>query len=213
MGRKHRIQQNEYAYHVTTRTNGRCFTLKKKANKIIGPILEEACIRYKTCVSHFKLMDNHYHMSISTPDANISEVMWFINNRIAKKMNWSLGTTGHFWGARFHSTIIDDEKYALRCMRYIYTNGVRAGLCRRASEDKKYGTFSYYAYGRMIDFSVTSDPIFMALGRRWATRRKEFRELMDLPLTDEELSSIRRGLRRRFYGSAEFMSKMKAKYG
>lgn len=212
MARKHRIQQNEYAYHVTTRTNGKCFTLKKWACRIIGVILELACLRYGAQIHNFKLMDNHYHMTITTPKANISEIMWFINNRIAKRMNKLLGTCGHFWGARFHATIIDNDKYALRCLRYVYTNGVRAGLCRRASEDRRYSTYRYYACGSKIDFTVANDPTFMAFGKSWGARRKEFRELMNMPLSDSELKSIRRSLRRRFYGSELFMNQMKAKY-
>ena len=106
-------------------------------------------------------------MKISTPDANI---MWYINNQIAKRYNWRMGVKGHLWGSRYISPIIAEDEYDARCVQYIYNNGVRAGMCASAEEDDQLSTFDFYARGKRMDFEVTEDDVFLLLGESRAER-------------------------------------------
>ncbi len=212
MGRPLRILQAEYPYHVTTRTNGRVFVFKKWTYKIIINVLVEAAKRFDVHIHHFKMMTNHYHLTLTTPIANISDILWFINNQIAKKYNRRMGITGHLWGERFHSTIIETDKHAVRCVIYLYTNGVRAGMCNRASEDEQLSTFEFYARGKKVEFIVTEDDVYLMLGKNRRERQEEFVRLVDQPMDEEEIEAIRSGLRKLFYGSADFVERMKARY-
>ncbi len=212
MGRPFRILQNEYPYHVTTRTNGRVFVFKKWTYKLIIKVLVEVTKRFDVQIHHFKMMTNHYHLTLKTPSANISEILWFINNQIAKRYNRRMGVTGHLWGERFHSTIIENALHALRCVIYLYTNGVRAGMCSRASEDEQLSTFEFYARGKKVEFIVTEDDVYLMLGNNRKERQEAFVQMVDQPMDDEEIKAIRSGLRKLFYGSADFVERMKARY-
>lgn len=65
---------------------------------------------------------------------DLSWFMWEINRRITVTYNKRQGTTGHFWGGRFKSKIIENERAPLRVMTYIEQNPVRAKLCERPSQ-------------------------------------------------------------------------------
>lgn len=212
MPRPHRIRQEEYPYHATTRTNGRALLFKKWTYKIIIGVLTEATRRYDVQIEHFKMMDNHYHIKLTTPSSNIDRVMWFINNQIAKRINRHNGVTGHLWGERYHATIVQNDDYAERCVRYIYNNGVKAGLCRRASEDERFSTFDFYAKGEKVEFTVTEDSVYLMLGEDRLERQAQFIAMMDAPANPMEIEAIRMGLKKMFYGSADFIEQMKARY-
>ena len=65
---------------------------------------------------------------------DLSWFMWEINRRIAVAHNHRHKTAGHFWGGRFKSKIIENEKALLKVMTYIEQNPVRAKLCQKPSE-------------------------------------------------------------------------------
>jgi putative transposase len=213
MPRHHRIQQNEFPYHVTTQTNAKRFVLKKWVYKIIIAVLNEASVKYNAHIHHFKLMDSHYHMKLQTPESNISTIMWYINNQIAKRMNKRSGSSGHVWGSRFSCSIVQDDKHALQCVKYIYNNGVRAGLCKQASEDPRLSSFEFYARGKKIEFTVVEDTVFLMLGINEQERRLNFVKVInEQQLSEVEINQIRKRLRKMFFGSADFIERMKARY-
>lgn len=164
MGRPARVLQDEFPYHITTRTAGRLLLFKIWTYVIIIQVLIEAQKRYNVLIHHFKMMHTHYHMLVTTQDKNISAFQWYVNNQIAKRINKKMNRKGHLWGERFFSTIISDEGYLAKCIRYIYMNGVRAGLCRRASEDAQFSTFDFYAGGKKVEFDVKEDEVYIASG-------------------------------------------------
>ena len=65
---------------------------------------------------------------------DLSWFMWEINRRIALAHNHKHESAGHFWGGRFKSKIIENEKALLKVMTYIEQNPVRAKLCQKPSE-------------------------------------------------------------------------------
>ena len=65
---------------------------------------------------------------------DLSWVMWDINMRIALAYNLLHKTTGHFWGARFKSKILEDDAALLAVCLYIEQNPVKAGICELPSE-------------------------------------------------------------------------------
>ncbi len=210
--RSWRIQQDEFPYHITTRTNGRKFRLTPATYEIFIAVLLEAIRRFAVQIHHFKLMDNHYHLIMQTTDANLSRAMQFINFQLARRINRLQHTTGHLWEQRFHATIIEDDTYAFACVRYLYQNGVRAGLCRRASADPRLSTFAFYARGVHIPFTVVADQFYLMLGVTPQERQKAFVAIMDAPITAGQSHIVQQGLRRTFFGSPGFERRMRRRY-
>lgn len=212
MPRNPRVQQSVFPYHITTKTAGQFFAFNKETYKIIIGVLVAALKLYPFQLHHFKMMHTHYHMIISTPHSNISKIMWFINNMIAKKINELMDRKGHLWASRFRSSIIDTNEYLGNAIGYIYLNGVRAKICMTAAEDKQLSTFEFYANGKKIDFDVVEDCVYLMWGSTPEIRQATFMSIFSAPRNEEEILAIRNGLRKIFYGSADFIKFMKSMY-
>ena len=119
-----------YTYHVSTRCVDQTYLLHKdELKKIVLNVVEKAKKKYDFYCFGFTIMDNHVHMIIQTPDKdNISIIMQVINKNIATQGNKALERTGHFWGARFHSTLIESEEQLINTLVYLNLNPVKAGL-------------------------------------------------------------------------------------
>ena len=65
---------------------------------------------------------------------DLSWYMWEVNLRMAKAYNRLHKTSGHFWGGRFKSKVLEDEAALLRVMTYIEQNPVKAGMCEVPSD-------------------------------------------------------------------------------
>ena len=119
-----------YTYHVSTRCVDQTYLLHKdELKKIALKVIEKAKKKYDFYCFGFTIMDNHVHMIIQTPDNdNISIIMQVINKNIATLGNQVLNRSGHFWGARFHSTLIESEEQLFNTLVYLNLNPVKAGL-------------------------------------------------------------------------------------
>lgn len=212
MSRALRIFQNEYPYHVVTRTNGRLFKFRPNTFKLFIKVLNEITTRFDARIQHFQLMSNHYHLKIHTPKENLNQIMHFLNGQIAKKLNQILGIKGHLWEERYRASIISSDAYAQTCVVYIYNNPVRAGLCERAGDSDLLSTYNFYAKGKRIDFTVFKDEIYLMLSNDEATRRKRFQRLIDMQIASEEVQSFKKMIGGPFIGSSDFIKRMRSKY-
>ncbi len=217
MARPARISQSEHPYHVSTRTNNKEYRFhQKKVQKALIASLAEVLMRaskiYEVQILHLVLMATHYHMIINTPLENISLFMQYVNARIAELFNKAQNRTGHLWGERFYSTIIDTAEYMKKVIRYIYGNPKKAGIVENPL-DYENSTICFYAFGRQAFVQVTEDGFFISLGDTPEERRQTFiREIIGIPMTSEEMEETRKGLRKRFYGGDEFTKTMQKKH-
>jgi putative transposase len=73
MARPLRIEFPGAVYHVTSRGNRREDIYTDDADRRHWlNIFGEVCARYKWCCHAYCLMDNHFHIVIETPEANLS---------------------------------------------------------------------------------------------------------------------------------------------
>ena len=68
---------------------------------------------------------------------DISWLMKFLNEGIARRANKEDDCTGHFWESRYKSQALLDEQAVLSCMAYIDLNPIRAGMAP-TPEDSDY---------------------------------------------------------------------------
>lgn len=138
MPRKLLIKTNEFPYHITNRSNNRDFFYVP--NELLWPIfincLNELRVQYKCKIHSFVLMSNHYHLIISTSEYNIGEAMKYFHREVARQANKLSGRINHFFGGRYKWSLICDELYYWNCVKYIFRNPIRAGLCSNVNEYK-----------------------------------------------------------------------------
>ena len=212
MSRPRRILQDEFPYHVCTRTNGRAFKFRKHTFKLFIKTLIDVVKKFDAKIEHFQLMSNHYHLKLRTPNANLHQIMHHLNGQVAARFNRLMGVTGHLWEKRYHSTIISNDEYAQNCVVYLYNNVVRAGMCETPEESEMLSSFEFYARGKKIEFIVTKDEVFLLLGDDAEERRRNFRAMFEKPLTPQMESSIRDLLHSHFCGPPEFITRMRDRY-
>jgi REP element-mobilizing transposase RayT len=87
---------------------------------------------FKFKLWNFCIMDNHFHFLI-TPEKgqSLSDILKWIKMVFAIRWNKKHNKTGHFWGDRFYSREIKDEKDFWTVYNYIDQNPVAAGLMQK----------------------------------------------------------------------------------
>ena len=73
-------------------------------------------------------MDTHYHVVAGARRVELSDGMHRLNGLHAQRFNRRHSRTGHLFGDRFASWLIEDEEYLGNACRYVLENPVRAGL-------------------------------------------------------------------------------------
>lgn len=116
-------------YHITSMDNqgDRIFFDDKDREKFLE-ILRRTKERYSSLLHAYALMENHYHLFLETPKANISQIMQNINISYTVYINKRHKRFGHFFQGRFKGIIVDKETYLIVLSRYIHLNLVRASM-------------------------------------------------------------------------------------
>jgi putative transposase len=133
MPRRKLLQQGLFPYHVTIRSNN------KDWFKI--PLFEMWELSYE-CLLHahkkvpvkihcFVLMNNHYHLLVTSPNSDLPRFMEYFNRRLSQRIRMSSGARNHKFANRYAATVVDSKAYLYSVYRYIYQNPVRAKLCQQ----------------------------------------------------------------------------------
>ncbi|MFC7337727.1 transposase [Haloferula chungangensis] len=77
------------------------------------------------------LMDNHYHLLVRTPEANLVDGMRWFQNTWTRRFNARHRLWGHLFGGRYKAIPAAGDGYFSRLVHYIHLNPVRAGLVKK----------------------------------------------------------------------------------
>jgi len=133
--------------------------------------------------------------------------MQYLNSRIAVRYNKLVGRSGHLWGGRYGSCIIDTDEYYLASVRYIYQNPLRAGIVTDLEEFDD-SSFQFYAFGNKVNMVLVDDHLVLRLNGNKRKIGEYFRVLVlndAIWISDHE---VKKGLRKMFFGSADFIQHM-----
>ena len=116
-------------YHVLNRGNYRADIFRgEKTKQAFLDCLAEACDKTGWRVHAWCLMSNHYHLAISTPQANLVEGMSWLQGTFAARFNGLREERGHLFQGRYKSLIVDPDGGVGPLCHYIHLNAVRAKL-------------------------------------------------------------------------------------
>ena len=71
-------------------------------------------------------MSNHYHLALSTPNANLVEGMRWLQGTISVRFNRFRGGHGHLFQGRCRSLVVESDGGPGPLCLYIHLNPVRA---------------------------------------------------------------------------------------
>jgi putative transposase len=144
MPRPLRLEFEDACYHVMNRGAGFRNIFEDKEHRLLFlEILAEAKQLYGIEIHAYCLMDNHYHLLLRTPRANLGRAMRHINGVYTQRFNRLVNSDGPLFRGRYKAIIVDDENYLLQVSRYIHLNPISAKLIKKI---EKYEWSSYSSY-------------------------------------------------------------------
>jgi len=135
MSRPLRIEYEGAWYHVMNRGIARqAIYLSDEHRYIFLDLLGEISKKFYIEIHAYCLMDNHYHLLMRTPIANLSKVMRHLDGIYTRRFNVSCNRDGSIFRGRYHAILIEGEQYLLQVSRYIHLNPVVANICDTPGE-------------------------------------------------------------------------------
>lgn len=105
-------------------------------------LLAELPERFGVRIHAWVLMDNHFHLQIETPEANLSAALQWLNVSHAAWFNRKFRRAGPLFQGRFKAELTDTEMWAAEVNRYIHLNPVRIaamGMGKRTQAESAAG--------------------------------------------------------------------------
>lgn len=126
MARPLRIQYPDAIYHVTVRGNERreIFRDARDRDSFLELLRQSASI-YQVRIFSYVLMENHFHLLLQTPLANLGEFMRHFNIGYTGYYNRRHHRAGHLYQGRYGSILVERGAYLSVLSRYIHLNPVR----------------------------------------------------------------------------------------
>lgn len=179
MTRPLRLEYSGAIYHVTSRGNAQAAIFLDDGDRdSFLTVLEDCIARFAWICHAYCLMDNHYHLIIETPDANLSVGMRQLNGVYTQRFNRRHGRVGHVFQGRFKAILVERESYLLELCRYVVLNPVRAKMVRDPSQ---YVWSSYLATMGSVPAPswLQTDWILSQFGKSRKVARKEYHDFVE----------------------------------
>lgn len=135
MARPLRLQFDGAIYHVTSRGNAREDIFDDDTDRhafleCLGKVVQ----RFHWLCHAYCLMDNHYHLVIETPEANLAKGMRQLNGTYTQRYNRRHRTVGHLFQGRYKAILIQRESHLQEVCRYVVLNPVRAKAVEKVEQ-------------------------------------------------------------------------------
>jgi putative transposase len=126
MARPLRIEVADGWHHVTARGNERRAIYREDGDRQrFVELLGEMAERFGLVVAVYVLMDNHFHLVLRTPLANLSRAVQWLNVSYSSWFNRRHRRSGHLFQGRFKSHLVDAGEWLGELTRYVHLNPVR----------------------------------------------------------------------------------------
>ena len=185
MPRKLLIRTADFPYHIVCRSRNRdWYDLPMKTMwKIALNSFAFAMEKYPVEINAFVLMSNHYHLLVTTPDANIDKFMFEFNRKFSELVRQNSGRINQIFGGRYEWSLVKDHYYLSTVYRYIYRNPVDAGIVAKV-EDFPYSSLNRFPFKLhdLLDYE-----------------REEQLKFFNEKKGENERGLIRKGMRRKFF--------------
>lgn len=159
MPRIARIVGIGYPHHIVQRGNNKekVFLDREDYKKYLS-LLEKYSVKKEVVILAYCLMPNHVHL-LAKPlgEECLSKMMQGITLCYTQYFNRKNSRTGRLWECRYHSTIVDEERYLWVVSRYIEKNPVRANIVKKA-EHYFYSSAKAHILG--VNDALLKEPLF-----------------------------------------------------
>ena len=202
MGRPLRIEFANATYHVMSRGNRREAIVRDDPDRCRWRDgVERVAERCQWEVLAYSLLDNHFHLFVRTPLANLSAGMLVLNGSYTSYFNRRHGQVGHLFQGRYKGQLVEDGHHFDALSRYIHLNPVRAGLVRTPEQWPWSSCSGYYRASRAEPW-VTQGPVLAAFGGATSAGRRRYRRFVEAGLAEPPPSPFAEAVHGLLIGSA-----------
>ena len=179
MARPPRIEFPDAVYHVTSRGNGRDVIFWSDADRerflaqLADSLNMAAVVLYA-----YVLMDNHIHLLVRTPRANLSRFMQRLLTSYALYARYKHRRPGHQLQGRFKAKLVEDRVYLLAVTRYIHLNPIKIAACRklpRGERLRRLNAYRWSSYGGYADVKLAQELVCYDVLKEYAADLAEAR--------------------------------------
>ena len=123
-------------FHVITQGINKSYIFEKSEDiKYHIKTMYKLSAQHEIKIIAYCIMNNHVHMLIETDDIKeLSKYMQRLNTTYAKYYNKKYNRIGYVFRDRYKTEGIYSEEQLYNCIKYIYDNPVKAGICNRPEE-------------------------------------------------------------------------------
>ncbi len=143
MARPLRVDVENGWYHVSSRgIERRSIFDNEREHGHFLELLEEMVDRFRVIVHAHVELDNHYHLIVQTPEANLSQAIQWLNISYAVWVNRRRERVGPLMQGRFKSIPLEDSAWAYELSLYVHLNPVMRkahGLGKREKSSESMG--------------------------------------------------------------------------
>ena len=144
MPRPLRIEFENAWHHVMNRGANQQAIFKSISHRnLFYTLLSEVADRFKLEIHAFCLMNNHYHLLVRTPLANLARTMQHLDGIYTQRFNKLTHRDGPLFRGRYKAILVDSDQYLLQVSRYIHLNPVAAKIC---TDPREYKWSSYRSF-------------------------------------------------------------------
>ncbi|MCC6682495.1 MAG: transposase [Phycisphaeraceae bacterium] len=192
MPRRARIQPGGYVFHVLNRGNGRMTLFEKPADyTAFEAVMAEASDKAAIRLLAYCLMPNHWHLVLwPQSSGDLGRYMQRLTTMHVRRWHEHRHSAGlgHLYQGPYKSFPIETDRHLLAVCRYVERNALRAELVERA-ENWRWGSMWRRDHSDVLEGvpPLTDWPV---------PRPRQWRRLVNLPQTAEELERIHESIRR-----------------
>jgi putative transposase len=178
MARPLRIEFDGALYHVTSRGNNRKAIFKDDSDReLFLKTLAQVTERFHWICHAYCLMNNHYHLVIETPDANLSKGMRQLNGVYTQAFNKRHRRVGHIFQGRFKAILVQKDSHFLEVCRYVVLNPVRTKMVGQPRQ-WRWSSFRATIGNAQPQVCLTVDEILSYFGQRKAVAQQKYTEFV-----------------------------------
>ena len=192
MPRRRLIITKDFPYHVTARSNNKewFYIPGPDAAKIFCEKLRNTSDKYGVLIHAFVLMNNHFHLILTSPHESLGEVMRHLMTEVSKHIQFVSKRINHVFGSRYKWSILDSAYGVAYVYKYVLRNPVRAGLCKSVSD------YPFSSIGQST--AIWNPPLVEGIGALWRFVPRDHKSRIDWlnqPAVTEDEAIIRKGLK------------------
>ena len=208
MARPLRVEFEGGVYHVTARGIERRALVRDDDDRARWmKTLEDAVGLHRWRVFAFVLMDNHFHLLIETPDADLCASMRDLNGNYGAYFNRRHRRSGHLFQGRYKAHVIENEGHWLEVSRYVHLNPVRARAATRP-EAWDWSSFRGYVRKRARLAWMDYETVLADCGGDTPAGRRQYRAFVDEGVGHTVESPFKAAAHSLIVGTEEFVDRV-----